>query len=73
MKPEAKLKELFSIEGKVAVITGAGGVLFGTVARGMAELGAKIAALDLRLNEAQKTADDIIAKGGEAIAVAVDV
>lgn len=70
---DAKLKELFSLEGKVAAITGAGGVLFGAVARGLAELGAKIACLDLRLAEAKKTADDIQALGGDALAAEIDV
>ncbi|MCK9265290.1 SDR family NAD(P)-dependent oxidoreductase [bacterium] len=73
MKAEEKLKGMFSLEGKTAVITGAGGVIFGTVARGLAELGVKVSVLDLRLEEAEKTASDINAKGGEAFAVAVDV
>ena len=72
-KVTEKLKGLFGIEGKVVAITGAGGVLFGAVARGMAELGAKIAAFDIRAEEAEKTAADITAKGGEAIGVAVNV
>jgi len=69
----SKLNELFSLEGKVAAITGGGGVLFGAVARGMAELGVKVASLDLRLNEAQKTADDIVKNGGEAAGIEIDV
>ena len=68
-----KLSQLFSLEGKTAAITGAGGILFGAVARGLAEIGVKVASLDLRLNEAQKTADEIKAAGGEAIAVEIDV
>jgi len=68
-----KLNELFSLQGKVAAITGGGGVLFGAVARGMADLGVKIASLDLRLNEAQKTADDIVKNGGEAVGIEIDV
>lgn len=68
-----KLKEMFSLEGKVAAITGAGGVLFGAVARGLAELGVKVACMDLRLAEARKTADDIKAQGGDAIGVEIDV
>jgi len=71
--PTTKMNEMFSLEGKVAAITGAGGVLFGAVARGLAELGVKVASLDLRLNEAQKTADDIIKSGGEAIGLEVNV
>jgi NAD(P)-dependent dehydrogenase (short-subunit alcohol dehydrogenase family) len=68
-----KMSGLFSLEGKVAAITGAGGVLFGAVARGLAEMGVKTASLDLRLNEARKTADDIVKAGGKAIAVEIDV
>ncbi|MCX6993731.1 MAG: SDR family oxidoreductase [Kiritimatiellaeota bacterium] len=68
-----KLSQLFSLEGKTAAITGAGGILFGAVARGLAEMGVKVASLDLRLNEAQKTADEIKAAGGEAVAVEIDV
>ena len=68
-----KLTELFSLEGKVAAITGAGGVLFGAVSRGLAAIGVKIAAMDLRLDEAKKTANDIAVKDGEAIALEIDV
>ncbi len=71
--PADKLKELFSLEGKTAAITGAGGVLFGAVARGLGQLGVKVAALDLRLNEAQKTADEVKAAGGSAMAAEIDV
>ncbi len=67
------LMKLFNLEGKVAAITGAGGVLFGSVARGLAGLGVKIAALDLRLEEAEKTAREINEAGGKAIGVAIDV
>jgi len=68
-----KLKELFSLEGKVAAITGAGGVLFGAVARGLAEMGVKVACMDLRPAEARKTADDIKAMDGEAMGIEIDV
>ncbi|MBI3985631.1 MAG: SDR family oxidoreductase [Lentisphaerae bacterium] len=64
---------MFSLEGKVAAITGAGGVLFGAVARGLAQLGVKVACLDLRLAEARKTADEIVAGGGDAIGIELDV
>ncbi len=72
-RSELKLREMFSLEGKTAVITGAGGILFGTVARGLAQLGVKIAALDLRLEEAEKTARDVKESGTDSLAVAVDV
>ncbi len=67
------LKEMFSLSGKVAVITGAGGVLFGSVASGLAELGVKVACLDLRAAAALKTAEAIQASGADAIGMEVDV
>ncbi len=72
MEPTAKLNEMFNLEGKTAAITGAGGVLFGVVAQGLAELGVRVAAMDLRQAEAQKTATAINEAGGEAIAVEIN-
>lgn len=73
MDASAKLKELFNLEGKTAAITGAGGVLFRAVAEGLSGLGVRVAAMDLRQEEAQKTASAIGDAGGEAIAVEIDV
>ena len=39
------MKDIYSIEGKVAVVTGAAGVLGGSLARHFAAQGAKVAAL----------------------------
>jgi len=69
----AKTKELFDLTGKVAVITGAGGVICGTMAKALAKAGAKVAVLDLLESAAQKVADEIKAGGGKAIAVKCDV
>ncbi len=63
----------FDITGQVAVITGAGGIICGTMAREMAKKGAKIALLDLFVESAQKIADEINANGGDAIAVKANV
>ena len=63
----------FDISGQVAAITGAGGVICGTVAKEMAKKGVKVALLDLFLESAQKIADEIIADGGDAIAIKTDV
>ncbi len=68
-----KLAGLFSVEGKTAAVTGAGGVLFGTIAKELGALGVKVAAMDIRLEEAAKTADEINAAGGEAIACEINV
>ena len=63
----------FDISGQVAVITGAGGVICGVMAREMAKKGAKVALLDLFVENAQRIADEINAAGGQAIAVAANV
>lgn len=63
----------FDISGQVAVITGAGGVICGVMAREMAKKGAKVALLDLFVENAQKIADEINASGGDAIAVKANV
>ena len=63
----------FDISGQVAVITGAGGIICGTLAKEMAKKGVKVALLDLFLENAQKITDEILASGGDAIAVKADV
>lgn len=63
----------YDLSGKVAVLTGAGGVLCGTMSRALGGLGARVAVLDLREDAAEKVVGDIMAAGGEAIAVTVDV
>ena len=64
----------FSIDlkNKVAVITGAGGVLCSIFAEAIAACGAKVALLDLNEAAAEAVADKIRKNGGEAIAVKVN-
>lgn len=49
--------------GKVVVITGAGGVLCGNMARAYARAGAKVAALDLNEEAVKKLAEEMKAEG----------
>ncbi len=49
--------------GKVVVITGAGGVLCGDMARAFAQSGAKVAALDLNEESVKKLAEECQAEG----------
>ncbi len=65
--------KLFSVEGKVIAITGAAGIIYSCIGRGLAERGAKVALLDLMADRAQEVADEIVAEGGEAMAVACNV
>lgn len=64
---------LFSVSGKVIAITGAAGVIYSTIARGLAARGAKVALLDLLGDKAQEIADEIEGGGGEAIGLGCDV
>jgi len=67
------MEELFDIEDKTIVITGAGGVLCGTMAKALAKAGAKIAVLDIVETAANKVVDEITSTGGQAVAVQCDV
>lgn len=60
------------LTGKVAVVTGAGGVLCSDFAALLSENGAKVALLDINLEAAQKAADKINNNGGTAKAFAVN-
>jgi len=59
--------------GKVAVVTGAGGILCSEMARNLAEQGAKVALLGRNLEKLKKTEKDITDKGGIAMSVSTDV
>lgn len=63
----------FNVSGKVAVVTGAGGIICGVMSQEMAKAGMKVALLDLFVDKAQEIADGINAAGGEAIAVKANV
>ena len=61
------------LNGKVAVVTGGGGILCSVMAKSLAEAGAKDAILDLKEEAAKKVADEIVKAGGKAIGVAANV
>ena len=61
------------LTGKVAVVTGAGGVLCGMFAKTLALAGAKVAVLDSNEAAAGKVADDIVAAGHTAKAYKANV
>ena len=61
------------LSGKVAVVTGAGGVLCSYFAKVLARAGAKVALLDINEEAAGVFADEIIAEGGVAKAYKCNV
>ena len=64
------MNDLFSIEGKVAVITGAAGVLGGSIARHFAAEGARVVAL---VHREEQVAEVLQALGPQAFAYACNV
>ena len=54
-----------NLSGKVAVVTGAGGVLCSDMAKTLARAGAKVALLNRTLSKVQVHADAIVAEGGK--------
>ena len=67
------MKNIFDVSGKVIAITGGGGILCGTMARALAEGGAKVAILDLIEIAAAKIAKEIRSAGGTALPVQCNV
>ena len=61
------------LNGKVAVVTGGGGVLCGIMAKALAKAGAKVAILDLRAEAAEAVAEEIRAEGGVAMGLSANV
>lgn len=64
---------MFSLSHKTAVITGAGSGIGQAIALLFARQGAHVEVLDLKLESAQVTVDQIVNEGGSARAVACDV
>jgi 3-oxoacyl-[acyl-carrier protein] reductase len=67
------LIESFRVDGKVAVVTGAGSGIGKASALAMAGAGAVVVCADIHGATAQATADEIVAHGGAAEGVALDV
>jgi len=60
---------MFSIKDKVAVITGAGGVLGGSISKSFVKAGAKVVAIGRNQERLTETVKELIADGGKAIGV----
>lgn len=67
------MTKIINFKDKTVVITGAGGVLCGFLAKEFAKAGARVALLDLNEEAAQKFVDEIVAEGGMAKAYKTNV
>lgn len=67
------LDQLFQLEGKVAVLTGGGGVLASEIGRGLSKAGMKIVFIDINEQAAIEAAKRIEAMGGEALGLQSNV
>lgn len=66
-------KQLFSVENKVAVITGGTGVLGSVMAKGMADAGAHVIIIGRRVDAGEKVVGEIQKAGGKATFFQADV
>ena len=67
------VSRLFDINGKVAVVTGASGVLGGCICRALARSGVKVGVMDIRPEPTQALVAEIKKAGGEALALGGNV
>lgn len=67
------MKDMFNLEGKVAVVTGASSGLGHDAAVMYAEYGADVALLDLNENDLEKVKEEIEKLGRKVIAIECDV
>ena len=65
--------DLFSLEGKSAIVTGAGSGLGREAAKGMAMCGARVALVDINRESAQNMADELHADGAEAVTIEANI
>jgi gluconate 5-dehydrogenase len=65
--------DLFSLDGRVALVPGGGGAIGSAMASAFAGAGAKVAVVDQAQDRADESAERVRGGGGEALALAADV
>jgi len=66
------VEDLFSLDGKTAIVVGGGGVLAGEMALGFAGAGANVMIADLNEDHARQQAQQICGQGGQCLACQAD-
>lgn len=64
---------LFDLTGKVAVVTGATGVLCSTMCRGLSQAGAKVVVIARNADKITALVDELNQQGGKAFGISADV
>ena len=72
MKP-TEIEKMFELNGKVAVVTGGGGILCSALAKGLASVDVSVAILDISEPAAAKVAREITSSGGRSIGLTCNV
>ncbi len=67
------IEDLFQMKGKTAILTGGGGVLAGAIGTGLSKAGVNIVLADIRTENAEKSAHEIVKNGGNAIGLECNV
>src|SRR5919108_4223462 len=72
MPERASTSTLFRLDGRTAVITGAGGAFGRAIARGFAEVGARLFLTDVDTRQLEQTAELVRADGGSCLTCQCD-
>jgi NAD(P)-dependent dehydrogenase (short-subunit alcohol dehydrogenase family) len=67
------LENIFTLQSKVAIVTGGTGVLGSAMCKALAKAGAAVIILGRRKDAANKLANEIIQSGGQAMGISADV
>jgi NAD(P)-dependent dehydrogenase (short-subunit alcohol dehydrogenase family) len=70
---DSMARNIFSLAGRVAVVTGGYGVLGGNLASSLGAVGARVAVIGRKRASAEAKVEEIRSQGGEAMAVVADV
>jgi NAD(P)-dependent dehydrogenase (short-subunit alcohol dehydrogenase family) len=69
----SRIDSLFSLEGRVAIVTGAGSGMGARFAQTLAAAGARVVCAARRQHKIEQVAAGIIAQGGQATAIDLDI